>query len=88
MSGTISWASDPMPNDELAPWRHRLKGSRLRPRTVAIVTRQRPGEWYGEIDGQMIDRELYPTMREAMHAVERVLIRKGWLASNGKWSAT
>lgn len=86
MSGTIAWESDPMPGDLGAEeWRHRLKGSRLKPGVVACAIRGTHGTWRGEINGEQIDRG-HHSGRETRHAVERVLLRKGWLTP-GKWTA-
>ena len=88
MSGTIAWNSDPVPNWPDVEWRHTLKGTRLKPGVRACAVRAASGaSWYGEINGHRIDRIEYPTMRACMSAVERVLLRMGWLVRNGKWSA-
>lgn len=84
--GTIAWESDPMPSDLGAEeWRHRLKGSRLKPGVVALAIRRTSGTWHGEINGEQIDRG-HHSQRSTFTAVERVLLRKGWLTP-GKWTA-
>lgn len=86
MSGTIAWSSEPLPNWPSVEWRHTLKGSRLKPGVVAHAIRGTDGRWRAEINGHIIDAADPCSMRSAMTAVERVLIRKGWLAANGRWT--